>query len=200
MHARLTENLLAQQVAFASSRSDFTGCDLFDRLDGRELCPLAFLHGLAGLAGNRPATRQGFQASFVATSAHWTIFVDGQVANFSGRSGDPAVDLTIQEQPAADSCSNLDVSEIPLPSSCPCRPFAQDTQVGIVVEGHGSTPPSFECLPDWEAVPSRHDRRCKHHPLLTHDRTWHAHPKCQDILQFEAHLDEDRPYEAIRLL
>ena len=118
----------------ASSSSYFTNTDTFNRLDGGHLRALSLADGLLRLECNRAAVSDGLQTTMVSTCADGTVFVNGQVADLTRRTGHAAVDLSVEEQACADPCPDLDIRQVPFASSSSGGSLAQRTQFCIVIK------------------------------------------------------------------
>src|SRR5574340_722246 len=97
------------------------------------------------------------------------------MADLAGRATGTTIDAPIQQKARPDTGGDLDIGQVANGAARAVSPFADGTQLGVIVEGDGTAQPFFQGGLNGEAVPTRHDGWRDHSPGLGKDGTGHAY-------------------------
>ena len=141
---------------------------------GRELGGVPCAGCVLGVAGERGAAEVGLQAAPVAAGARAAVRLDLDVADVAGAARRAAVDLTADDDAAADAGADLDAEEVAHGAGDARVLLPHGHQVHVVVDHDRAAEFLAERLAYGEAVPAGHDRRGDRHALGEADRAGDA--------------------------
>src|SRR5262249_20252493 len=130
--------------------------------------------GRLGVAGQRRAAEVRLKTAVVAAGAGAAVGFGLDVADVARAARRPSVDLTADDDPAADTGADLHAEEV-LDGTGDSRVLLPHRhEVHIVVDHDRAAELLAEGLPYGEAVPPRHDRRRDGHALGEPHRAGHS--------------------------
>ena len=107
----------------------------------------------------------------MALTARWAVIADGGVADLAGRSGRPVVEVSVDEESAADAGADRDEQKMPCAASGTRLELRIPGGSGVMADDHRTLDPLREHRRSGDLVPAGHVGRVVHDAGTGIDRT-----------------------------